>query len=189
MFPDQAYARRCQVCSYVLPPRAEWDETPAFDFCPRDGLPLQRIACFACDAPITVRERPTSFIAQLYGGGGDLVLAGYCGHCGAKIPPLVPTEPQRRVKPAPNVSAMTITKNPADLTEEELRKITKALDIAMLYGLRKPDIEIKADGEVSLTRKAPAPTPCECAHCQRRRAEEKKKKKDPPTDGGEHEPS
>ena len=51
-FPEQRYVRRCIACPFVAPHREEWDESPAPEFCPRDGLPLERIACPNCGAPV-----------------------------------------------------------------------------------------------------------------------------------------
>jgi len=47
-FPEREYYRACAMCGFMADPGYPWDEKlQRMEYCPRCGIPLERLACQA----------------------------------------------------------------------------------------------------------------------------------------------
>lgn len=104
--PEQRYTRRCPgTCAFTAPARDDWDETPSMTHCANCGLPLERVSCPACGAPVLWEHVMTK-------AGPQLRRAPHCAYCGAET---AVRERKMRTKPkAPKITKLPDGLFPAD---------------------------------------------------------------------------
>lgn len=118
-FPEREYYRRCAMCGFVADPGYPWEEKlQTLEYCPSCSIPLERLACQACGAPVVMQSGMTIF------GGRHHSAATHCGYCGE---PVTRAEPKLRTKP--------VTK-PAEPTPDDPFK-AQMLRYALTYGAGK----------------------------------------------------
>jgi hypothetical protein len=92
-WPEGDFYRRCPMCGFYDSPGYPWEEKLVrMSNCPRDGVPLERLACQSCGAPVVVEESRGGFFS--FGGTSQLPYCGYCGE------PVTRVEPKMRERPA-----------------------------------------------------------------------------------------
>jgi hypothetical protein len=97
-FPEREYYRSCAMCGFIADPGYPWDEKlQRMEYCPRCSIPLERLACQSCGAPVVVASGYSMF------GGREHMTFPACGYCGE---PVTRAEPKLRTKP------QTVTRMP-----------------------------------------------------------------------------
>lgn len=163
-FPEREYYRACAMCGFMADPGYPWDEKlQRMEYCPRCGIPLERLACQACGAPVVVASGYSMF------GGREHMTFAACGYCGD---PVTRAEPKLRTKPPP---PQAIRRMPTGSRDAYNRELLRAYGGLFPIG---PGVTITFDGDdggrhprsVVLNRYTPW-AGCVCDKCQQLRAE------------------
>ncbi len=94
--PDQRYTRQCPAgCGFTAPYREDWDEGPAMTHCANCGVPLERISCPSCGAPVMWETTQAL-------GRTNIRKAPFCTYCGAET-----TVKERKMRTKPKARRPT----------------------------------------------------------------------------------
>jgi hypothetical protein len=166
-WPERDFSRRCPMCGFLASPGYPWEENlRPMTNCPRDGVPLERLACQSCGAPVVI-ESSRSFFS--FGGDAPTPFCAYCGE------PVTRQEPKMRERPA---SAQA---SPSLSTDSIIRQFAMPMGIFM-----RPEITIGYETLVAASRNAErrkaactfkqARSDCRCAPCKSIRRHERKRR-------------